>query len=422
MPSSEAGPPDLPDEAGDDDIWRPPPAPDDRLWRHPSELDDPWAPGAHQGVSPPGPSTALVTRGRRSPGAAAVGLVAGLAGALLTWGLVAVTGGLGDRVIEVVERQATPAIGARLPAGDDAMTSVVAIAEAVRPSITRIEVEGFGGSGSGSGVLFRDNGYVLTNNHVVDGADRITVVLSDGAQHDATLVGGDEETDIAVLKIEGEGFPVAVLGTATSLQVGEPAVAIGSPLGLRGGPSVTVGVISALGRRVDGATGPPLLDMIQTDAPIAPGSSGGALLDSTGAVVGITTAIAVSEVGAEGLGFATPIDIARAVAQDLISEGKVNRVWLGIEGIDLAGADADTLGVSGGALVRSVVADSPADEAGLAVDDVIVGLDDHEIDSMSELVVVLRTLSPGDRVRLAVHRSGDEVEIDVVLSERPTEF
>src|SRR5205085_6266330 len=144
----------------------------------------------------------------------------------------------------------------------------------------------------------------------------------------AKVVGSDPENDVAVLKVDGGPFPVATVGTAADLHVGQPAIAIGSPLGLAGGPSVTVGVVSALHRRIEARSGPPLLDMIQTDAPISPGSSGGALLDADGAVIGITTAVAVSEVGAEGLGFATPIDLARSAAEQLIATGKVVHVWL----------------------------------------------------------------------------------------------
>lgn len=402
------------DGTADDPDFRPPPPPDDRLWRHPSEV------GAGDVEHPSG------VRLVRTPPSMPVGptlriaLIAALGGSLLTWAMVAVTGGIGERVVEVIEREAVPRVQ-RTSTGTP--HDVVEIAETVRPAITRIEVVQMGGSGSGSGVLFRDNGYLLTNHHVVGDADQIVVITSDGHEYDGQVVGGDAETDIAVVKIEGDQpFPVAVLGTATELRVGQPAIAIGSPLGLRGGPSVTVGVISALGRRVDSAVGPSLLDMIQTDAPIAPGSSGGALLDASGAVVGVTTAIAVSEVGAEGLGFATPIDVARAVAEDLIADGEVERVWLGIEGIDLAAAEADELDVDGGALVENVFDGSPAAAAGLAEGDVIVRIDAEPVSSMSELVVVLRTYDPGARVRLVALRDGEEVTREVVLGERPPDL
>lgn len=403
-----------PDDLG----FRPPPAPDDRLWRHPSEVAGVGAASGAVGAVLDPFTRAGATRNVSGVPALAVAGLSALVASLLTLGLVALTGGIGDRVVRVVERTADPtaAIGSATVTRPD----VVAIAEALRPAITQIYVDGMAGQGSGSGVLFRDDGHVLTNSHVVAGADKITVVLSDGRELTAKLIGADAETDIAVVKISGGPFPTALLGTAAELRVGQPAIAIGSPLGLRGGPSVTTGVVSALGRRIDAPNrSTPLLDMIQTDAPIAPGSSGGALVDGRGAVIGITTAIAVSDVGAEGLGFATPIDVARAVANDLIASGKVTRVWIGIEGLDLAAADAKHLGITGGALVKKVVDDSPGARAGLEPDDVIVGFDKRQIESMSELVVRLRTFHPGDRIHLEVLRDGTRRTMTIELSERP---
>jgi S1-C subfamily serine protease len=161
--------------------------------------------------------------------------------------------------------------------------------------------------------------------------------------------------------------------------------------------------------------------MIQTDAPIAPGSSGGALLDDGGAVIGITTAIAVSDVGAEGLGFAVPIDIARSVADQLIKTGKVTNVWLGVEGNDLDGATANDLDVDGGALIGRVKAGSPAEQAGLTPRDVVVAVDGKPVGSMGALVVALRSHRPGDRVTLHVLRDGKRQEMPVTLAERPPE-
>ncbi|MDQ1373044.1 MAG: hypothetical protein QOJ09_382, partial [Actinomycetota bacterium] len=196
-----------------------------------------------------------------------------------------------------------------------------------------------------------------------------------------------------------------------NLKVGNQAIAIGSPLGLAGGPSLSVGVVSALGRQVDSRDGPPLLDMIQTDAPIAPGSSGGALLDGNGSVIGITTAIAVSDVGAEGLGFATPIDIARDVAEQLITTGKVVHVWLGIEGEDAA--------ANSGALVRKIRAASPAADAGIHERDVITSVQAKPVTSMSALVVALRTRKPGQVVKIGLVRDGKPMTVDVTLVDRP---
>ncbi|MDQ6909895.1 MAG: S1C family serine protease, partial [Actinomycetota bacterium] len=247
----------------------------------------------------------------------------------------------------------------------------------------------------------------------------VKVVLASGRRLFGRIVGTDIDTDTAVVKIEGGPFPVATLGTAKDLKVGQTAIAIGSPLGLAGGPSVTVGVVSALHRQVKSrADGPSLVDMVQTDAPISPGSSGGALLDNDGAVVGITT-IAATDSGAEGLGFATPIDLARSVAEEMVNTGTVVHVWLGVEGSDVDGATAGDLNLDGGAMVAQVTSGSPAQRAGLTARDVIVAVDGTTVLSMGELVVALRGRAPGERVTLDVMRDRQHKIITVVLAARP---
>ena len=385
--------------------FRAPPPPDDRLWRHPSE------------VEPAGPAAVRPRAGGHpSSNPWPVALVSGLVGAALTLGVVASTGALHDRRnAGVVVPRSVPTAAAEPDGGD----GVVSIAEAVSPAIARVEVSGPQRS-TGSGVVFRQDGHLLTNAHVVEGAESIDVVLADGSEHRGQLVGSDPLTDIAVVAIEADGpFRAAKLGSAVDLRVGQSTVAIGSPLGLIGGASVTTGVVSALGRRVPSPNGPPLLDMIQTDAAIAPGSSGGALLDGSGSVIGITTAIALSQEGADGFGFATPIDIARAVAEDIIATGQATHVWLGIEGRDLDHRSARDAGVDGGAVVESVVDGGPAGEAGLAAGDVIVGLSAETVPSMSALVIALRERNPGEVIELEVLRDGDRITVPVRLGARP---
>ncbi|HWH34218.1 MAG TPA: trypsin-like peptidase domain-containing protein, partial [Acidimicrobiales bacterium] len=347
-----------------------------------------------------------------------VAVASGLVGAVLSFGLVAATGALSRGEPEpAVVREAVPVSSPSVQA--PAPEPVVRIAEEVSPAIVRIEVSG-SRAGSGSGVMFRGDGFLLTNTHVVEGSDGLQVILADGAEHRGTVVGADELTDVAVVRVDGSGpFPVAVLGSAATLRVGQGAVAIGSPLGLIGGSSVTTGVISALGRVVTTPDRPPLLDMIQTDAAIAPGSSGGALVDAQGAVIGITTAIAVTDAGAEGLGFATPIDIARSVAEDIIATGQAAHVWLGIEGRDLDAASARAHGVAGGAVVVEVVDRSPAAGAGLEPDDIIVAISGEPVASMSALVIALRELEPGQPVELGVRRGGRTQTVVVELASRP---
>ena len=378
--------------------YREPPSPDDRLWRHPSEM---------------GPKRSPVRRQLW-----AVGIASALAASVISTTLAVVAGTTlldtgSDSQPAVSTSSVLPLAGAAPSKAD-----VVAIADRVRPAIAQLKVER-GRTGSGSGVLFRSDGHLLTNAHVVDGATSVAVVLSSGKEFPARVVGSDLESDTAVVKIDGGPFPVAELGTTTDLKVGQEAVAIGSPLGLTGGPSVTVGVVSALHRTVRTRGGQSLMDVVQTDAPIAPGSSGGALLDARGRVIGITTAVAVTDAGAEGFGFATPIDTARNVAEQLMTTGKVVTVWLGVEGSDLDGATALDLNVDGGAMIERVKTDSPAERAGLSARDVVVGLDGKPVKSMGMLAVAVRAHRPGDVITLDVVREKQHHGIKVTVSERP---
>ncbi len=397
----------------DDAVFSTPLPPEDRIWRHPSELD-------RSGGQP------RSTGRRRTPGGSRwlTPLASGLVGSVLTVGAVVMSGGMADEpgVRETIVKETVapmPALAAGVGrAGTGSGGGVVRIAAEVSPAIVRIEVRG-DVDGSGSGVVFRDDGHVLTNAHVVDDAERIMAVLADGTALEAELVGADETTDVAVVKVaRAEPMPTALVGSAAGLAVGQPTVAIGSPLGLLGGSSVTTGVVSALGREVASQDGPPLLDMIQTDAAIAPGSSGGALLDMRGTVIGITTAIAVSQVGSEGLGFAVPIDLAVRIATQLIDHGRAVHVWLGIEGRNLDAADAVDAGLRGGAEVTDVVPGSPAEAGGLRSGDIIAAVGDVAVPSMSGLVVALRERLPGQVVTLRVLRGDEEREHQVTLEER----
>lgn len=376
--------------------YREPPSPDDRLWRHPSEIAVPRPPARRQ--------------------LWVVGLASALAASLLSTGLAVVAGNLLDaggtsRGVDTAGLFTQPTlVGAR--------ADVVTVAERIRPAIVQLKVER-GRTGSGSGVLFRSDGHLLTNAHVVDGATSVMVILSSGRELPARVIGSDAESDTAVVKIDGGPFPVAELGSTTDLKVGQEAIAVGSPLGLTGGPSVTVGVVSALHRSVRTRTGQSLMDMVQTDAPIAPGSSGGALLDAHGKVIGITTALAMTDTGAEGFGFAIPIDAARNVADQIITTGKVVTVWLGVAGSDLDGATALDLNLDGGAMVEEVKADSPAARAGLAPRDVIVRVDNKPVTSMTMLVVAVRSHRPGDVFTVEIVRDKQRHGMTVTVAERP---
>jgi S1-C subfamily serine protease len=382
--------------------------PDDRLWRHPSEI------GATKAAAPPAPAAPRV----KPPSAWAVAGLAGVIGALLTAGLIAAVGGFTTRELPVRSVEHV-AVGQNVSAREiTSVNAAVEVAQKLRPSIVQITADADEGKVSGSGVVFRDDGHILTNHHVVDGASNVNVIAADGRRLPAKVVGTDEDTDIAVLKVES-AMPAATLGSVRGVQVGQQAIAIGSPLGLAGGPSVTVGVVSALGRPFDTPNGPLLVDMIQTDAPISPGSSGGALVDTAGNVIGITTGIAVAEgITSDSLGFATPIDIARDVAEQLLTTGHVVHIWLGVRGEDLDPTTGKTLGVPGGALVREVVKGSPADRAGIKERDVITTVNGKSVTSMADVVMSVRSRKAGDTVKVTVWRDLKSHTYTVTLQPR----
>ena len=297
------------DDADDDDspVGGAPLPPDDRLWRHPSELGQPVSSSI---VAPSSESDSSTSR------LWAVAVVAGLIGSALSLGVVAVSGRLSNDVIEkpaAIERVAVRPI-AELSAASSSGRGVISIAKSVAPAIARLEVTSEQGKTIASAILVRTDGYLATNAHVVAHVTSLVVVLSDGSELTGRVVGTDSMTDIAVVKVDRDQLPVAVLGSATDLESGQTAITIGSPLGPAGGPSVTLGVISALGRRVSSSDGVELHDMIQTDAPTATGSSGGALCDDSGSVIGMTTTISTSsDPTANALGYAIPVEIVRAV-------------------------------------------------------------------------------------------------------------
>ncbi len=405
------------DEPG---LFRNPLPPDDRLWRHPSEmgagLPHPFAAGA-LGSSPGDGPLPLAGSDEPRPSMWLVAAVSAVSAGLLATGLVIVTVGLvgtGDQLRPAVERLMEPR-----PI-DAVSTGVVDVASRARDAVVQLRIDGTS-TVIGSGVIFRDDGHLLTSATVLGTATALRVRLDSGRELSGRVIGTDRDTDVAVVKIDGNGpFPPAVLGTSADLMVGEQAVAIGCPIGLVGGPSVTVGVISALHRSVPlGAGGGTLVDLIQTDARVPTGWPGGALLDSSGSVIGITTAAGATATGSGGFGFAIPIDQARFVADQLIATGRVAPAWLGVRGGDLDGAAAAALDLTGGMVVGEVMAGSPAASVGLSPFDTIVALDGAPVTSMSELLVALRRHRPGDAVNLDIVRGRVRMSVVVVLTERP---
>jgi len=269
--------------------------------------------------------------------------------------------------------------------------------------------------GLGSGVLVSADGYVLTNNHVIEDADEIKVTLADGRELDAEIVGADPRTDVAVLKVGGADFPHATLADSDTLRVGDIVFAVGNPLGV--GQTTTMGIVSATGRSNLGIIERGYESFIQTDASINPGNSGGALVDAEGRVVGINTAIISTSRGSIGIGFAIPINLASSVMHSLAATGTVARGYLGVQMQDLDAELAPRFGLAEarGAIVADVVPDSPADRAGLRQDDVIVAFDGRPVANSMELRVLIAQLPPGSRAAVRVIRDGKPVELTAEL-------
>jgi serine protease Do len=282
------------------------------------------------------------------------------------------------------------------------------------------------GEGLGSGVIYRRDGYIVTNNHVIEGATGVNVAFADGSIEDASIVGTDPNTEIAVIKVNRNDLPAATFDAGDAPVVGQLAVAIGSPSGFES--TVTSGVVSGVGREFPPeltgsgtAARRALTDLIQTDAAISPGNSGGALADRDGEIIGINVAyLPPAQTGAVNLGFAIPSDTAVSVADQLIEEGEVTTPYLGVLTTDLSPEDAGRfdLPVDSGALVEQVVPRSPARAAGVRRGDIITALDDARVASFGDLLGALRDHEPGDNVTLTIFRNGDEMKLGVTLGEK----
>lgn len=303
--------------------------------------------------------------------------------------------------------------------------SVAAVVEAVRPSVVGVFTQSKGPGtflqtvprqGAGSGVVLDGAGHILTNAHVVAGATEIDVVFSEGSRKSATVVGSDETTDIAVLKVAEDGLTPAPLGDSGTLHVGDRVIAVGNALALPGGPTVTEGIVSALDRSIETDTSV-YEHLIQTDAAINPGNSGGPLLDEQGRLVGINTAV-ISD--AQNIGFAIAITPAKSIIEQLINNGKIVRPVLGVAMIDVTPAVAAQQGltVKEGALVAQVFVGSGADRAGIRPGDVIVEIEGKRIANKEDAQAAIRSHKPGDRITLVVVRGDRKIQIGAVIGEK----
>jgi serine protease Do len=316
------------------------------------------------------------------------------------------------------------------------MYSAVDIAKKVGPSIVGVRMtvtssisQYFRGANQqatseGSGIIISSDGYIMTNYHVVEYADPksgvssqalLEVFLPDGKQAQAKFIGGDDENDLAVIKVNLTNLPVAELGDSSKLEVGEPAVAIGNPLGMEFAGSVTVGVISALNRQVE--TEDKTLNLIQTDAAINPGNSGGALVNSKGQVIGINT-VKISETGVEGLGFAIPVNDAKPVVQQLVKYGYVKgRPFIGISGQEITQVMSARYGLPVGIYIVDVTSGSGAQKAGIEKGDVLISLAGKTVKTMSDVNTIKKGYKAGDTVDAVIVRNGSKINVKITFSE-----
>lgn len=335
------------------------------------------------------------------------------------------TGEINKSVTEAVT-EASPAEKSPSQISSARNTPAVRVAQSVGPAIVGITNRvvardmfnrRFESTGWGSGVIFRKDGYIVTNNHVVSGTQELIVSLSDGRSFNGELVGADELTDIAVVKIKADDLPTAKFGNSDDIMVGEPAIAIGNPMGLEYRGSVTVGVISALNRTISSNDA---VSFLQTDAAINQGNSGGALVNADGEVIGIPSVKIVSQ-GFEGMAFAIPINTVKEVVEDLVEKGYVARPYLGITPFDkpTAARYGYSLSIDKGVYVFQVSLGSPADRAGLQRDDVILSIDGKEVNSVSEIRAAITSHKVGDTIKLTYVRGKNSNTVDVVLAEMP---
>ncbi|WP_133651094.1 Do family serine endopeptidase [Paraburkholderia flava] len=269
----------------------------------------------------------------------------------------------------------------------------------------------------GSGVIVSSEGYILTNQHVVDGADQIEIALSDGRTTNAKVIGVDPETDLAVLKINMTNLPTITLGRMDQTRVGDVVLAIGNPFGV--GQTVTMGIVSALGRNHLGIN--TFENFIQTDAAINPGNSGGALVDVNGNLLGINTAIYSRSGGSLGIGFAIPVSTARSVLESIITTGSVTRGWIGVEPQDVTPEIAESFGLDqkSGAIVAGVLKGGPADKAGIKPGDILVSVNGQDITDTTRLLNVIAQIKPGTDAKVHVVRKNRELDVNVTIGKRP---
>ena len=315
--------------------------------------------------------------------------------------------------------------GIAVPTNGSAMTPAQLYASQVNSvvAISTTVQSGYGsGHSSGSGFILTEDGYVITNYHVVENATNIDVVMHDGTEHAAELVGKDSSNDLAVLKIEATGLPAVTLGSSKNLVIGDMVVAIGNPLGELASTQ-TVGYVSGIDREVSTSGSITTISMIQTDAAINPGNSGGPLFNMYGQVIGIITAKYSGTTGSgasiEGIGFAIPIDDVEPLINDLIDYGYVTGAYMAVTVQDMDSQAADMYGLPTGAYIVTVEKDGAAEKAGIQPKDIVIGVDDYEVGNVTELTRALRNYKAGDTATVKLIRGGKELSVEITFDERP---
>lgn len=304
----------------------------------------------------------------------------------------------------------------KINTADISKNAITKVAEVVSPAVVGIsnKAEGFFGlqdAGSGSGIIFDPSGYIVTNNHVIEGATKVTIKLSSGKILNATLVGADPRSDLAVIKVDAQNLPVAKFGDSSKVKVGDIAIAIGNPLGEEFSGSVTAGIISALNRKIQ--YGGAIYKVLQTDAAINPGNSGGPLCNEAGEVIGINSLKIGAEANAEGMGFAIGINEAKDIIKSLMDYGKVSRPSLGIYGQGVVSEKNNIQGV----YIREVVQGSGAAAAGIKPTDIIIELDKKKVTKVEDLSDVLDKHKVGDTIQCKIWRNGKTIEVNITLSD-----
>jgi S1-C subfamily serine protease len=442
VPAEPARPPVV-RTSGEAESYSPPPAEARPDWTRqdaaPSTSPTPERWYEPAGTVPATPVTqSSVSSSRSGRGVGTVLGAALLAAVLASGGTVAAltaSGALEKPVAATATSPTGTTVGAtNQPVTIDESSATIDVAAKASPAVVRITVNGsvdtsqgiIPETGVGSGIIYDSHGWILTNRHVVEGSDRLSVELNDGRVFEGRVYGIDTLTDLAIVKIDASDVPVADLGRSSELKVGQLVVAIGSPLGTYSN-SVTSGIVSAKGRTITTDGNQNLNNLIQTDAAINPGNSGGPLLDAGANVVGINTAIAADS---NGIGFAIPIDIARPIMEQAVAGKELSRPNMGVvyQAIDRQYADANNLSVHEGALIQpagrnstspAVVAGSPADQAGIREGDIITKVNDQAIDTDHPLDATLSMYAPGDTVTISLLRDGQTVTVQLKLGTRP---